>query len=110
MKIQKLLYSSCLVRMMFSASLLVAAGCGDSLLDDMNVNDEIVSGDIATAETKDQAAGMFLQAQSMIHDLREHKYQYQFNLHIDNYCGYLCLPQNFDGRQPSTYYVNKDFG
>lgn len=110
MKIQKLLYSSLLVRMVCVASLLTTVACGDSLLDDMSVNDEIVSGEIATAETKDQAAGMFLQAQSLIHDLREHKYQYQFNLHIDNYCGYLCLPQNFDGRQPSTYYVNKDFG
>lgn len=95
--------------MVCAASLLTTVACGDSLLDDISANDEIVTGDVATAETKDQAAGMFLQAQGLLHDLREHKYQYQFSLHIDNYCGYLCLPQNFDGRQPSTYYINKDF-
>ncbi len=38
-----------------------------------------------------------------------HAYQYQFNLTVDNYAGYFCLPHNFDGRIRSTYYVNEDF-
>ncbi len=38
-----------------------------------------------------------------------HAYQYQFNLQIDNYAGYLCLPQDFGGRMKSTYYDSEDF-
>ncbi len=38
-----------------------------------------------------------------------HAYQYQFSLEIDNYSGYLCLPQNFDGRMKSTYYDSQAF-
>lgn len=38
-----------------------------------------------------------------------HAYQYQFNLEIDNYAGYLCAPQNFGGRLRSTYYNSQDF-
>ncbi len=38
-----------------------------------------------------------------------HAYQYQFSLEIDNYSGYLCLPQNFGGRMQSTYYDSRDF-
>ena len=38
-----------------------------------------------------------------------HAYQYQFSLTIDNYAGYMCLPQNFDGRMVSTYYDSQDF-
>lgn len=38
-----------------------------------------------------------------------HAYQYQFSLCVDNYAGYFCLPQNFNGRITSTYYVNTDF-
>ncbi len=38
-----------------------------------------------------------------------HAYQYQFSLEIDNYAGYLCLPQNFDGRMSSVYYDSQSF-
>lgn len=38
-----------------------------------------------------------------------HAYQYQFSLQIDNYAGYMCVPQNFDGRLTSTYYNSQDF-
>lgn len=55
------------------------------------------------------AAGMLITAQQQLIDSREHKYQYQFNLHIDNYCGYLCLPHNFSGRIKSTFVVNDNF-
>ena len=40
---------------------------------------------------------------------QEHQYQYVYNLHIDNYAGYLCADQNFGGRMPSTYSYNYDF-
>ena len=38
-----------------------------------------------------------------------HAYQYQYSLQIDNYAGYLCLPQDFGGRMRSTYYNSQDF-
>lgn len=38
-----------------------------------------------------------------------HAYQYQFSLEVDNYAGYMCLPQNFSGRMLSTYYDSQDF-
>lgn len=38
-----------------------------------------------------------------------HAYQFQFSLQIDNYAGYMCVPQNFGGRLVSTYYNSQDF-
>lgn len=38
-----------------------------------------------------------------------HQYQFQFSLEIDNYAGYMCLPQRFGGRMPSTYYNFDNF-
>lgn len=39
----------------------------------------------------------------------EHQYQYVYNLHIDNYSGYLCLDQNFNGRMVTTYSYYREF-
>ncbi len=108
MKVQKSI-SQLIAPFFVAGSLLLLSGCGDSLLDSLNTNEEIVEGGTTVATSIDQAAGMFLSAQGLVHDKEPHQYQYQFNLHIDNYCGYLSLPQNFDGRQASTYYINKDF-
>lgn len=108
MKIQLNIYKKfCLWAMAASAPLLFSS-CGDNLLESLDPNQEVVGG-LAKAKTVDQATGLFLTAQQKVHDIEPHQYQYQFSLHIDNYCGYLSLPQNFDGRQPSTYYINKDF-
>ena len=89
------------------AAAVTMVGCGDPLLDDLNSNIEVGSGDLAVAATYDQAAGMFLTAQQKIHDIGEkskpHVYQVQFNIHIDNYSGYLAGTQNFSGNLPSTY-------
>lgn len=38
-----------------------------------------------------------------------HAYQFQFSLEVDNYAGYFCLPQDFNGRMRSTYYDSHDF-
>lgn len=102
--------SNIAVSFLAAGSLLLVTGCGDSLLDSLNANEEVIGGGTTVAASIDQAAGMFLTAQGKVHDIEPHQYQYQFNLHIDNYCGYMALPHNFDGRQPSTYYINKDFG
>ncbi len=89
------------------AAAVTMVGCGDPLLDDLNSNIEVGSGDISVAETYEQAAGMFLTAQQKMHDVGAangaHVYQVQFNIHIDNYSGYLASTQNFGGNLPSTY-------
>lgn len=38
-------------------------GCGDPLLDDLDTNIEVSTGDLSIAENYEQAAGMFLTAQ-----------------------------------------------
>ena len=82
-------------------------GCGDPLLDDLDTNIEVSSGDLSIAENYEQAAGMFLTAQQKMHDVGAangaHIYQVQFNIHIDNYAGYMAGTQNFGGNLPSTY-------
>ena len=44
-------------------------GCGDPLLDDLDTNIEVSSGDLSIAENYEQAAGMFLTAQQKMHDV-----------------------------------------
>ena len=82
-------------------------GCGDPLLDDLDTNIEVSSGDLSIAENYEQAAGMLLTAQQKMHDVGAangaHIYQVQFNIHIDNYAGYMAGTQNFGGNLPSTY-------
>ncbi|WP_195333487.1 SusD/RagB family nutrient-binding outer membrane lipoprotein [Bacteroides salyersiae] len=107
MKIHKRITSG--IHLLMASSALFFTGCGDSLLDSLNENIEIIEGGGSVAQTVDQASGMFLEAQALVHDTREHKYQYQFNLHIDNYAGYLCAPNDFSGKLTSTYFFNKDF-
>ncbi|WP_297302768.1 SusD/RagB family nutrient-binding outer membrane lipoprotein [Coprobacter fastidiosus] len=111
MKIRKNIFSIAFP-LVAAGVLAFATGCGDSLLDNLDSNQEVISG-ASVAQTVDQAAGMFLTAQQKMHDIGTtggpHQYQYQFNLHIDNYSGYLCLPHNFDGRQPSAYAYFPDF-
>lgn len=95
------------------AAAVTMVGCGDPLLDDLNSNIEVGSGDIAMAETYEQATGLFLTAQEKMHDVGAkngaHVYQVQFNIHIDNYSGYMASTQNFDGRLPSTYRYYAEF-
>lgn len=88
----------------FIAAVLLA-GCGDPLLSDLNPNVDVTGG--SEAENYEQAVGMFLTAQQKMHDIGAgngaHVYQVQFNIHIDNYSGYLASTQNFGGNLPSTY-------
>ncbi len=53
---------------------------------------------------------MFLrEAQCRVIDTREHKYQYQFNLHIDDYAGYMSVPHNFESRIASSFAFSDEF-
>lgn len=100
---KKTIYSSVFVL----AAAISMVGCGDPLLDDLNSNIEVGSGDLSIAANYEQAAGMFLTAQQKMHDVGTsngaHVYQVQFNIHIDNYAGYMAGTQNYSGNLPSTY-------
>lgn len=89
-------------------SILILTGCYDGVNDNLKANStmEHATDSVSSIST---AAGLLITAQELLIDKREHKYQYQFNLHIDNYCGYMCLPHNFQGRIKSTYVINDDF-
>jgi hypothetical protein len=90
-------------------ALTVASGifsCTDEF-GDVEVN--LITGSTDSVANLETAKGMMLEIMPWIHDLHEHSFQYQWNLHIDNYSGYLCVANNLEGRLPSTYYLNSDF-
>lgn len=95
------------------ATTISLVGCGEPLLDELDPNISVNTGDIAIAENYEQAAGMFLTAQQKMHDVGAangaHIYQVQFNIHIDNYAGYMAGTQNFSGNLPSTYRYFADY-
>jgi hypothetical protein len=86
--------------------LSVISSCTDKF-GDVEIN--LITGRSDSVANVETAKGMMLEVMPLIHDLREHQYQYQWNLHIDNYAGYLCVANNLEGRLPSTYYLNSDF-
>lgn len=97
-----------------SAATFLLAGCGDSLLDDLNANTEVSGGELMVAANYEQAAGMFLTAQQNLRAIdpntsQPHVYQVQCNIHIDNYAGYMAGTQNFGGNLPTTYAYFKDY-
>lgn len=87
---------------------LACSSCTDKVGDNEfdNINNGSTSQRAATVET---AVGLLKGAMPLIHDAREHKYQYQFNLHIDNYSGYLVVANSLQGRLPRTYSPNAGF-
>lgn len=86
--------------------LILTAGCTDEV-GDAEIN--VIQGNFAKAASAEVAEGMLKDAMYLLHDAREHKYQYQFNLHIDNYAGYLTVANSLQGRLPSTYFINPGF-
>lgn len=93
---------------------LTMNSCGDSLLDNLDPNQTVGSGDGSLDEaTSENIAGLFLTAQQKLHDIGTnggpHVYQVQFNIHIDNYAGYMAGTQNFSGNLPSTYAYFPDY-
>lgn len=70
------------------------------------INNGSTSTQVTDAQT---AVGLLREAMGLVHDARVHKYQYQFNLHIDNYAGYLLVANKLQGRLPRIYSPNADF-
>lgn len=93
---------------------LTISSCGESLLENLDPNQSVGSGDGSLDEANsDNIAGLFLTAQQKLHDIGTnggpHVYQVQFNIHIDNYAGYMAGTQNFSGNLPSTYAYFPDY-
>ncbi len=86
--------------------ILFALGCTDHV-GDAEIN--LKTGSATSVADVETAEGMLKDAMYRIHDSGEHQYQYQFNLHVDNYAGYLCVGNALQGRLPSTYFRNPDF-
>ncbi len=90
----------------FLSFVMLMTSCTDEV-GDSEIN--IIQGSADSVKDVSTAVGMLKEAMYLVHDSREHKYQYQFNLHIDNYCGYMCVANSLEGRLPSTYYINPSF-
>lgn len=87
-------------------STLTLSSCYDSMVDYEGNAGEIKgdgsSSSSGTLASVDQAVGFLRQAQMLVIDAREHKYQYQKNFTSDDVAGYMSSPHNFDGRLVST--------
>ncbi len=91
-----------------SLVIATASSCTDKVGD--NEFNTVKDGTTATkTNNEDTAVGLLQKAMGLVHDAREHKYQYQFNLHIDNYAGYLCVANKLEGRLSRMLSPNKDF-
>lgn len=68
------------------------------------------TGEYATElKSGEEIQGYLIEAEERVIDDREHKYQYQFSLHLDDFAGYMSLPHNFEGRISSSFAFNNDF-
>lgn len=100
------------INKLIKASILSLAVILTSCVDRVGDNEFNVIKDGSTEKkdaTVDVAKGHLQEAMFRIHDSREHKYQYQFNLHIDNYAGYLVVANSLQGRLPRTLSPNSNF-
>lgn len=102
------------------ATLLICAAafsftsCYDDILTFNEENNatggQIGDGGYASKLTSGDEIQKFLRAgELLVIDSREHKYQYQFSLHVDDFAGYMCAPHNFEGRLGSTFAFSNDF-
>lgn len=102
-----------------TAGLLVMAGtlglssCYDSMVDyEGNASDIQTGGSSSSSGTLanvEQAVGFLREAQMLVIDAREHKYQFQKTFTSDEPAGYMSTPHNFDGRRVSTLAVYMNF-
>lgn len=109
LNIMKYLYK--IVIRSFIAFILLLGGMSSCVDNFGDVEYDLIIGGASADSVPDieTAKGMMLDVMTRIHDSKEHQYQYQFNLHIDNYAGYLCVANNLEGRLPSTNFMNSDF-
>lgn len=82
------------------------SSCYDSMLDyEGNAGEIKTDGNSSSSgvlANVDQAVGFLREAQMLVIDAREHKYQYQRSFISDDAAGYMSVPHNFDGRWVSS--------
>lgn len=107
-----MLLSSFIKRYICQGSLLLLtatvglSSCYDSMLDyEGNAGEIKTDGNSSSSgvlANVDQAVGFLREAQMLVIDAREHKYQYQRSFISDDAAGYMSVPHNFDGRWVSS--------
>lgn len=97
---------------LFVAVSLMLGSCYDDLLTFNEENNATGTGDgtYATELTSgEDMSGYLKAAEGFVVDNREHKYQYQHSLHVQDFAGYMSVPHNFEGRIASSFAFNNDF-
>lgn len=94
-----------------SCCCLLFASCYDSMLDSLGANEMVAEGGsyVDTIPSAELASQFLREGQLRVVDTRVHKYQYQYNLHIDDYAGYMSVTHNFKGKVASSFAFNDDF-
>ncbi len=100
------------VTLLFVAASLLLASCYDDMLtfNEENVATGTGDGTYATQlSSGSEISGYLITAEGYVVDNREHKYQYQHSLHVQDFAGYMSVPHNFSGRIASSFAFNDDF-
>ena len=94
------------------AASLTFASCYDDMLTFNEDNNATGTGDGSYAtelKSGEEISGYLKAAEGYVVDNREHKYQYQHSLHVQDFAGYMSVPHNFEGRIASSFAFNNDF-
>lgn len=106
---KKNIFNKSLVTLVFAMAVAMTPSCTDQVGDEQFQKLEGPTGSVSKDVTVQAATGHLQEAMARIHDDRVHKYQYQFNLHIDNYSGYMLAPNSLKGRLPRMLTPQADF-
>lgn len=111
--IRKKMKTNKLATALLSAAVLLSLGsCYDDLLTFNEENNATGQGDGSYATTLtsgEEISGYLIGAEGYVVDYREHKYQYQHSLHVQDFAGYMSVPHNLEGRLASSFSFNNDF-
>lgn len=100
------------ISILLVAASLTFASCYDDMLTFNEDNNATGTGDGSYAtelKSGEEISGYLKAAEGYVVDNREHKYQYQHSLHVQDFAGYMSVPHNFEGRIASSFAFNNDF-
>jgi hypothetical protein len=97
------------VALLFFAGSIGLTSCYESMLDYEDDNLVVGTGGTDSISSVDLGVQYLREGQLRVIDTREHKYQFQFNLHIDDYAGYMSITHNFENRMASSFTFYDDF-
>lgn len=102
-------FNKALATLFIASAVAMIPACTDAVGDNEIGKLDGPTGSVSKDATVEAATGHLQEAMGLIHDARVHKYQYQFNLHIDNYSGYMLAPNSLKGRLPRMLTPQADF-